>query len=172
MRKARPDDYQKILLKCVEGLIYFWQNDAKRLDRCVVYLKIPFNYKRIYSKDLPRVFPVAWHDYAVTVQFRIDHIVDWLYNKGHSPFDAKTLRKNTWAILKEQDKLDWYYTYAADISKVEMYGEIVLGSEQERVRKSMRDGSNKGRNVQARAKRRTMKKENIVEEKLDNIVGV
>lgn len=125
MRKATKSDYEKLLLACTEALVHAWYETTQRLDYVNVYMKVPFNFKTYYDKELPRCFIVGYDDWHIVVTWRVDKIVNWLYNKGYSPYTATELRKSIWAILLEQERLDFYYEVAANQSIIELYSDII-----------------------------------------------
>ena len=143
MHAATKRDYEKLLLHCTETLIQAWHNPKERLDKIDVYVRLPFNWRAMYDKDIPRAVVLAYDDWSVTVSWKIDKIVDWLHSIGHSHYTASDLRKTIWAVLKEQEKLDLYYEYASVGSILELYGCIVNDNKDKK--KVLR--KNKGRKV-------------------------
>lgn len=138
MRKATKRDYEKLLLACTEALTHAWYNTSQRLDYVNIYVKVPYNYRTYYDKTLPRVFILGYDDWTITVSWRVDSIVDWLYNKGHSPYKAAELRKSVWALLLEQERLDFYYEYAADQSIIELYADIIDDVKNEKIKRTFK----------------------------------
>jgi len=128
LKKQKPatrETYDKILLACIESMIYAWNNDNIRLDRVMVYLKAPFNYRSTWDKNLPKPTTVAIGDWAVVLQFKVDKILQWLYDLGKCPFEPKALRKSIWAILQDQARMEFAYKYYADISKIEFFDGVI-----------------------------------------------
>lgn len=141
MRKARKEDYTKILLSCTQALTWAWYNDDTRLDRINVFIHLPYNWRKYYDKTIPRGFPVAFYDWSVIMSWRVDKFMDWMYKAGHSTYDCKRLRKQIWALAKEQEKFAWYFKYAAPISIVELYDQTIQWGETAKIARK-----DKGRN--------------------------
>lgn len=125
MRVATKNDYEKLVLACTEALVHAWYDTSQRLDYVNVYVKVPFNWRAKFSKDLPRAFVLAYDDWTVTISWRVNRILDWLHSKGYSQYSSSELRKSIWGILSEQDKLELYYDVASSQSILELYSEII-----------------------------------------------
>lgn len=143
MKPAGKKDYEKLLLHCTQVLINAWDDPTIRMDRIDIYVKLPFNWRLTYDSSIPRAVILAYDDWTVTVCWKIDRIVQWLYEKGYSHYTAAELRKSIWAILQEQSKLDLYYEYASTGSILELYSDIV--NDNKGNKRVMR--TNKGRKV-------------------------
>ena len=154
MRKANKGDYTSLLLKCIEALIMAWQDNTRRLDRIHILLKVPFNFRKLYSSSgFPRVIICAYCDWHTFVAVKVDSIVDWMYNLQQCPFTAKELRKQLWAVLQEEDKMKWLYSVAAPISICEGYVDIVEGAAQGKILPA-RTQKGKGKNSKYRARKK------------------
>lgn len=130
MRSATKKDYEKLLLACTETLVHAWHDPNQRLDYVNVYVRLPFNWRKYSSPDLPKPFIVGYDDWTVVVSWRVNKIVDWLYEKGYSPYTAQELRKSIFAILHEQERFDFYYEYAATESIIELYSDVIEDTKQ------------------------------------------
>lgn len=135
MRKATKQDYEKLLLACTESLVHAWYNHNIRLDYVDVYVKLPFNFRAYWDKSFPKPFILGYDDWTITCSFRVNKVVDWLYEKGYSPYTATELRKSIWKITLEQERLDMFYEYAASQSIIELYSEIIDDTEKKMDRK-------------------------------------
>lgn len=166
LRKRRPatnDDYNKLLLACIEGLIYAWENTERRLDRVVIFLELPFNHRKLYSKDFPRPAIIGFRDWSMIGSFKCDTMIDWLYEKGKSPFDSKKLRKYLFEMLKEERRIAWAYEYYAPVSIIETFQEIMEETEVKRKDK----GRGKNRYASDRRLLWKLKQEREAQEELD-----
>ena len=123
---ATEEDYGKILAHCVQAMIQ--QSEAHvdmRMDRLRVRLKLVFTYRKHFGKQWPRGVPLAYYDWAVLIEYKVDAIIDYLHKIGQSTFNAKQLRKELWAIKAEQDRHDFLLDYCADVSIAEFYNYII-----------------------------------------------
>jgi len=125
MRVATKQDYEKLLLACTEALVNAWYDTNQRLDYVNIYVKLPFNFRSYWDKSLPRAFILGYDDWTITTSWRVNKIITWLYDNGHSMYTATELRKSIWKITQEQEKLDLYYDVASSQSIIELYGEII-----------------------------------------------
>lgn len=156
LRKATKKDYEKLLLACTEALVYAWHTDTVRLDRVSIYVKLPFNWRSRYDKSIPRAFICCYDDWTVTVSWRVDKLLNWLHEKGHSAFSSAQLRKHIWVTIQEQEKLELYYNVAADQSIIELYGELIGDAETGKVKRK-----DKGRGTVSRNKKKLDAQEKI-----------
>lgn len=128
LREATKRDFNNLFLHCVNTLVRDWLDDDIRLDRSKVFVKLPFSYRQKFKNKMPEANVFAHEDYTVVVGWKVEKVIDWLYSLGHSPFEAKDLKKYIWVVLREQEKLDFYNEIAADESIVGLYGELIEGA--------------------------------------------
>lgn len=157
MRKATNEDYTAIMLKCIEALLVAWIDNTKRLDRVHIILRLPFNFRsRIANKDFPRITIIGYDDWTIVACVRVDNMVNYLYKQGKCPYDSRELRKNLWHIMHEQQRMLWFYEYAAPVSIVEEYFNIINNN------KEPTDRKNKGRKVSKYRNRKAKENKNEV----------
>lgn len=126
LRKATKDDYSRIFTACVNALIYGSSDFCDvRLDRIRVTLRLVYNWRTKFDKDIPRCEILAADDWSVFCRWRVDKLLDWGYKKGHWAFDNKTLRKELWNITKNFDKVAWYNLNTIDLCVQELYEDLV-----------------------------------------------
>jgi len=129
--KANDHDYALLLNHCVTALIQQSEYEAEvRLDRIKIRLKLPFNYRSHYGKRGGDRFPrpsrfLAYFDWHTLVEYNVDVIINYLHSIGKSAFTAKELRKFTWAVKAEQDRLDFLSDYSIPLCTAELYNEVV-----------------------------------------------
>jgi len=131
--KASREDYLKLAQACVNAYVAAWQDNNTRLDRITILLKLPIYFRKFVKPDFPRVMIMAYKDWWVYVTIKADMLVNFLHRHGHFPYEAKTFRKELWAILQEQERLEWYYRYAAPISILEAHLDIVDEAKQGKI---------------------------------------
>ena len=126
LRKASKQDYDSIIIACTNALV-FGADDLTdtRLDRITIDIKLYFGYRKYFDKSFPRPVILGYDDYSVFARFKVDKLLNWLHEHGKCPYSARELRKELWAINKEMDKVLFLHEYAAPISIVEGYVEII-----------------------------------------------
>lgn len=126
LRKATKQDYDNLVLACTEALVYGADDNVDvRLDRIKVELRLYYKFRDYFSPDFPRATYVAYDDWSVVVRYSVDTLMNWLYKKGYSPYNARELRRELWAITAEQDRLMYLYDVAASTSIIEGYDGVV-----------------------------------------------
>ena len=129
LRKATKQDYENLVLACTEALVYGADDNVDvRLDRIRVYLRLYYKFRDYFSPDFPRATYEAYDDWSVVVSVKVDNLMKWLYNKGYSPYNARELRRELWAISAEQDKITQLYDIAASTSIIEGYDGAIKGA--------------------------------------------
>ena len=124
-KKADSSLYAFLLQHCVKCLIHASENDAVRLDRVWIYLRLPINYRAKARGNLGRPMILAWEDYYVYVRYSVDSVVNYLHSIGESTFDGKALRKELWLVRKELDELMWLDKVAIPLCFQEKVEDIV-----------------------------------------------
>lgn len=124
-RKAVKQDYINLVYACVESLINRGWDETARNDRLKVEVRLPFNWGKYYDKTIPRAETMACDDYTVVVSWGVDKLLNWLHEKGHSPFKASEFRKALHNFYTREDQLDQYYQYATNESIVNLYSDII-----------------------------------------------
>lgn len=158
LKKADVNTYAEIYKYCVNMLIMFSSSETDvRLDRIKMRLKMPFNYRSYCSEDFPKPTVVAYDDWVVIIEFRVDAMIDYLHKRGFSHFDSKRLRKELWKIRTQMDKVLHANSVFADISVMEEYNEIFAEPVPEEVR------ALRGRRTYRRHGNRTKQKEDVTE---------
>lgn len=124
-KKANKHTYAAIFKHCLAALLHAAESDDVRLDRVRVVLRIPFNFRFHFKKDFPRGVIVGYDDWNTYMQYLVDSLIDYLYKIGESVFDAKTLRKELWGLLRDQERLVWLDTYTIDLCTLEYLNDAV-----------------------------------------------
>lgn len=124
-KKADKGIYSHLLQHCVKCLIHASENDAVRLDRVWIYLRLPINYRAKARGNLGRPVILAWEDYYVYVRYSVDSVVNYLYSIGESTFDSKSLRKELWNVRKSLDELEWLNDVSIPLCWVEKVDALV-----------------------------------------------
>ena len=131
-KKADKGIYSHLLQHCVKCLIHASENDAVRLDRVWIYLRLPINYRAKARGNLGRPVILAWEDYYVYVRYSVDSVVNYLYSIGESTFDARALRRELWSVRKELDELMWLEEVSVPLCYQEKVEDIVAKAPAER----------------------------------------
>lgn len=129
LRKATKQDYDNIVLACTEALVYGADDSVEvRLDRIRVSLRLYYKFRDYFDPDFPRATYEAYDDWSTVVSFKVDTLMNWLYKKGYSPYNARELRTTLWAVSAEQDRMMYLYDVASAASIVEGYDGVLKGA--------------------------------------------
>jgi hypothetical protein len=132
LREATPEDYQYILTCCTKMLILASQDHVDtRLDRIDIDLELIWNYRKRFPDDFPRGIVLAYDDWTIFVRFKVDKIINWLYNHGHSAYTSSQLRKNLWAMKVSENisELAFYDEFATYGSINQLFSTIIGDAE-------------------------------------------
>lgn len=124
-KRADKGLYSLLLQHCIKCLIHASENDAVRLDRVWVYLRLPINYRAKARGNIGRAVVLAYEDYYVYVRYSVDSVVNYLHSIGESTFDSKSLRKELWNVRKSLDELEWLNDVSIPLCWVEKVDALV-----------------------------------------------
>ena len=127
LKKPTREVFDKILVTATQALIYAHLGGNTRLDRIRMCIKLFIFYRKTDTwRSLPRPSAIlGYDDFSIYLQFKVDDIIDWLYEGGHSVYDSKRLRKELWYIIHKLDDIRYIESFAHDISVSETYQKVV-----------------------------------------------
>ena len=139
LHRATSEDYSKLLLHCVKSLLEQAQDGVDiRLDRIKVKLMLPFNFRKHYGEEFPRVVPLAFYDWSILVSVNADRLIEYLRSKGVCAFTPQELRRHLWAIRKEWEQFEWLHSYTNYLCLGEFVDNTVTSAAQDRVNRGRR----------------------------------
>lgn len=90
-RVPQEADYREMALVCSKAIVARNGNN-QRSDRVNVIVRLPYFFRE-RAKDFPIGRLVDADMLTQTFEINANYLLTWLYEKGYSDFDSKTLRK-------------------------------------------------------------------------------
>lgn len=125
MKRADLDKLQRACVECIIAKTDFMGHD--RVGQLRIVVKCPYNYKRLWDKDLPFSKAVAYSDWHIFVLFKVKELLDWMYTKGYSSFNAYDVVWQQKELTALENKIERYQMYATDGCLLDLYSDIFKG---------------------------------------------
>lgn len=128
LRKMKKEDLDKLQRACVE--LVMSKTDIfghDRVGQLRLVVKCPFNYKRMWDKDLPFSKTVACSDWHVFVLFKAKELLDWMCSKGYCSFTADDIVHQHKQLVELENKILRYQKYATDGCLLDLYSDVFKG---------------------------------------------